>query len=344
MPTPAPLDIEDAAQVRPYLRARGFFPGACAIHVEPLSGGVSCKVVRVRADGAGDGLVLKQALGRLRVAVEWFSPPERIHREALGLRWLQRLEPAGAVPRFLFEDFASHLLAMSAVPQPHRNLKGELMAGRVEPEIARQMGVLLAQLHNIKDGPGEDPAAVFADRSYFESLRLEPYYLFAAQATVEARDFLTALVAETRTHAEALVHGDFSPKNLLCHQGRLCLLDHEVIHWGDPAFDVGFALTHFLSKAHHFPLWRSRFADAARRFFSAYQGAAGWEPQRERRIVAHTLGCLLARVDGRSPLEYLSPREREGQRRAVLKLLSTPPRNVPECIDRFLDLIIYGND
>jgi len=339
MSTPSPLDIENPDQVRLYLRGRGLFPGdPPGLAVRQLSGGVSCKVALVTREGReGEGIVLKQALAKLRVAVEWHSSPRRIHREALGLRWLQRLQPAGSVPRFLFEDFGSHLLAMSAVPLPHENLKAEFMAGRVEPEAIRQMGGLLAQIHTLTGGPGEDVAAVFADRSYFESLRLEPYYLFAGRSIPEAAGFLTGLVAETRAHGSALVHGDFSPKNILVHHGRLCLLDHEVIHWGDPAFDVGFALTHFLGKGHHFAAWRSRFADAAHRFFATYREAARCGTQTERRAVRHTLGCLLARVAGRSPLEYLTVAQRERQRRSVLRLLPAPPETVPALIDRFFD-------
>ena len=105
---------------------------------------------------------------------------------------------------------------------------------------------------------------MFDDRSFFESLRLEPYYLYTATQVPAGRDVpATSWSRDTRERRLTLVHGDYSPKNVLVHDDRLILLDHEVIHWGDPAFDVGFALTHLLSKAHHLPTHREAFARAA---------------------------------------------------------------------------------
>src|SRR5205823_5639992 len=104
---------------------------------------------------------------------------------------------------------------------------------------------------------------------------LEPYYEFTAQRVSGARSFLELLIAETRATRTALVHGDYSPKNVLVFQDALVLVDHEVIHFGDPAFDVGFSLTHLLSKAHHLPERRAAFASAALEYWASYQGAAG---------------------------------------------------------------------
>lgn len=331
------LDIEDPAQAREYLRERGFFRGVEDPAVRVLGGGVSGKAVLVE-DRAGGGVVLKQALPKLRVGVDWFSPPDRVHREAAGLRWLRRLEPPGSVPNFLFEDFDRHILAMSAVPSPHANLKEEFMAGRISMKLAAQMGTLLARIHGLSAGRGPELAGGFGDASYFESLRLEPYYLFSARAVPAAEAFLHELAAATRTHREALVHGDFSPKNILVRDGRICLLDHEVIHWGDPAFDPGFALAHFLSKARHFPARREAFAAAAGVFFSAYREETPCGAEREARVVRHALGCLLARVAGRSQLEYLTPAEKARQAAQVTALMPSPPAAVASLIDLFVTL------
>src|SRR5205085_10022401 len=136
---------------------------------------------------------------------------------------------------------------------------------------------------------------------------------------------------DTRARRLTLVHGDYSPKNILVREGRLILLDHEVIHWGEPAFDLGFAMTHLLSKAHHLPQHRAAFADATRQFWRSYCEALGdavpWRADLEPHAVRHTLGCLLARVAGRSPLEYLGEDERRRQRDVVLSLTGQPPGN-----------------
>jgi aminoglycoside phosphotransferase (APT) family kinase protein len=145
------------------------------------------------------------------------------------------------------------------------------------------------------------------------------------------------LVEETRSRQLTLVHGDYSPKNILIYQGRLVLLDHEVIHFGDPAFDIGFSMAHLLSKAHHMPGVRQDFAAAALGYFRTYAQNGGMAEVMP--CVRHTLGCLLARVAGRSQLEYLNDYERYRQRNSVLQLMGDPPRNVEGLIERFLELL-----
>ena len=93
------------------------------------------------------GWVLKQALPKLRVQVDWFSPVERVHREALGLRWLERIAPPGTITPLVFEDVPQHCIAMAAVPQPHENWKQMLLRGEVVPDHVDQFATLLATIH-----------------------------------------------------------------------------------------------------------------------------------------------------------------------------------------------------
>jgi 5-methylthioribose kinase len=331
------LDIEDREALLHYLRATERVGPAESPRCRVLAGGVSNRTVWVeRAEGPA--WVLKQALPQLRVAVDWFSDPARIHREALGLRWLQQLAPAGSVPEFVFEDFTEHILAMQAVPQPHDNWKSLLLRGQLHDEHIEQLGRLLGTIHQRACLRRAELERAFADRSFFESLRLEPYYEFTAQRLPAASGFLQQLVAETRAIRATLVHGDFSPKNILVHDGSLVLLDHEVIHWGDPAFDVGFSLTHLLAKAFHLSDHRRAFTEAACRYWDTYREACGAVCQSaglEERAVRHTLACLLARVAGRSPLEYLDAAEKDRLAQGVLALIQAAPSTVSELVTRF---------
>jgi aminoglycoside phosphotransferase (APT) family kinase protein len=325
-------DIEQPGALAHYLRATGRVGEDEELAVRVLVGGVSNRTVLVERHQTGEAWVVKQALPKLRVAVDWFSDPQRVHREALGLRWLEALAPPGTITPLLFEDRDNHLLAMEAVPEPHENWKAMLLDGRLENDHVEQFGRLLGTVHRGGYERRKEAKPVFGDRSVFESLRLEPYYGYAAERVPEASRFLRALVEETRSRRDTLVHGDYSPKNVLVREGRLILLDHEVIHFGDPAFDLGFGLTHFLSKANHLPEKRSAFAEAARLCWSVYRDEVGvlpWMEGLEQRAVRHTLGCLLARVAGRSPLEYLAEEELVRQREAVLGLIRNPPGDVP---------------
>ena len=333
------LDIERPGSLVGYLRATGRIGEDEEPAVSVLAGGVSNKTVLVERPAAGGAWVVKQALSKLRVATDWFSDPERVHREALGLRWLAELAPKGMITPLVFEDHENHLLAMEAVPRPHENWKIVLLDGRLEADHVEQFGRLLGTIHRGGYERREEAARVFEDRSFFESLRLEPYYGYAAEQVPAASGFLRALVEETRARHETVVHGDYSPKNVLVREGDLVLLDHEVIHFGDPAFDLGFSLTHFLSKAHHLPEKRKAFAQAARLHWSIYREEVGdlpWAKDLEKRAARHTLGCLLARVAGRSPLEYLNEEELARQREAVLALLGDQPGSVPRLVEDFV--------
>lgn len=333
------IDVEQPVALRTYLQATGRAAPNENIRATVLTGGVSNRTVLVEFED-GRGWVLKQPLERLRVEAEWLSGVERVHHEALGLRWLARLTPPGSVPGFVFEDHEQHILAMEAVPQPHENWKTRLLAGRLDVAHVDQFARLLASIHTGGFEHREEIAQEFDDRTFFENLRLQPYYGYAAERVPEAAEFLSDLIATTRSRRLTLVHGDYSPKNVLVSGNRLVLLDHEVIHFGDPAFDLGFSLCHFLSKAHHLPEHRAAFADAARlywRTYSAGVASQSWSSDLESHAVRHTIGCLLARVAGKSPLEYLNDAERLRQQRALLPLLTDIPAAIETLTEAFLD-------
>jgi hypothetical protein len=363
---PDELDIEQPGALLAYLRATGRIPANEEPQITTLAGGVSNRTVLVSRP-TGESWVIKQALEKLRVAVDWFSDPRRIEREALGLKHLAEIAPPGTITPLIFEDPANHLLAMQAVPQPHANWKSLLMAGRINPAHVAQFARLLATIHRRGYERRIEFGQLFADRSFFESLRIEPYYRYTARQAPETYTFFKQLILDTSFRQLTLVHGDYSPKNVLIrgmmndecrmmsddtalanrdphslfitHPSSLVLLDHEVIHFGDPAFDLGFSLTHFLSKGHHLPAHRPAFADAARLYWRTYRDTLGdfrWTADLEEFAVRHTLACMLARVAGRSPLEYLTPSERAWQQAVVTQMMAGLPDDMNDLIDTFL--------
>jgi 5-methylthioribose kinase len=240
-------------RVAQYLCHAGILPRGVPTRVERLSGGVSSAVFRVEC---GDtAVVVKQALPKLRVNDEWISRVERSATEARAARVLHRLLPDGSVLPTLHVDEVHSLFVMSSAPRDAETWKALLMRGQLSTETADTVGALLGHLHaRSRREPGL--AEAFADRQDFIALRVEPYL----HVTAERRPKLAAAI---RRHTErllcvreCLVHGDYSPKNLLVSPGRprdVVLLDHEVSHWGDPAFDTAFCLTHLHLKACTFP-------------------------------------------------------------------------------------------
>lgn len=335
------LDIEDFNALRRYLIRRTHIKPGENVSFKKLLGGVSNRTVRVSWSD-GKGWVLKQALPKLRVEVDWFSDPARIVVEAKATRWLNSLAPKGTTPSFIFEDKANCLMGMEAIPEESENWKSLLLSGQIVSNHFEQFGLLLGTIHRQSSNVASEIRREFRDTTYFQSLRLEPYYLYTAQRVPAATGFLHALSRETMQHRSCLVHGDFSPKNTLVHRGNLVLLDYEVVHFGDPAFDVGFALTHFLSKANHIRSERISFCGAAAIFWHVYRTEIDlleWTDELESRIVRHTLGCLLARVAGKSPLEYLTHDEGARQQEIVLQLMANPPTTVGHLIAEFVQKI-----
>ena len=326
------IDIEDHPALLEWLHTWSLIDGANA-RCENLTGGVSNKTVLVST--RDQSVVVKQALHELRVATTWECSPDRIHREGLGLRVLKEILPPGCTPNWLAEDKTQHILVMSAIPAPHDNWKSLLLQGRVTSGHIEQFATLLAMIHTAEITPKMQP---FRDTSFFEALRLTPYYEYTGTQVVGAAPFLNALAADTLSQSSQLVHGDYSPKNILVNNGRLILLDHEVMHIGDPAFDVGFALAHLLSKAHHLASHREDFVHAAHGFWSRYRELTDCGPERATRAGRHTLACLLARVAGRSPLEYLNKEKQQRQREICLGLMNasdTQPMDIRRVIDHF---------
>jgi tRNA A-37 threonylcarbamoyl transferase component Bud32 len=335
-----PLDIEQLDQLHHYLIEAGHIDALDDVSFQVLAGGVSSRTVRVDRR-LGPSWVLKQSLPKLRVQMDWFSDPMRIHREALGLRFLSALA-ADHVPQFVFEDQEHHLLAMTAVSMPHENWKAMLLRGHLKRQHVEQFGQLAGTIHRSAWLRRDEIKPLFCDRSHFESLRIEPYYECSATLVPQSQPFLSMLISATRARSHTLVHGDYSPKNVLIADDQLILLDHEVIHFGDPAFDLGFAFTHLLSKGHHLPEQREGFASACKLFWQSYHdtlGTTSWGNDLEQFAVDHTLGCLLARTSGRSPLEYFSPLERERQRQAALSLMDHPPPSIVGLVEEFFALL-----
>jgi aminoglycoside phosphotransferase (APT) family kinase protein len=339
------LDIENPDALVAYLHAQRIVAADDHPEIRVLRGGVSNKTVLV-VSASRPPFVVKQALRKLRVAVDWYSDPGRIHTEARGLEWLHRIAPAGSITPLLFEDRDRNVIAMAAVPDPHRNWKTVLLGGDIEISHVEQFARLLGAIHRKSAEERVRAAEIFGDRSNFETLRLEPYYRYSAEQVPQAKAFLEDLIDDTLNTRLTVVHGDYSPKNILIHDGRLVLLDHEVIHFGDPAFDMGFSLTHLLSKAHHLVKHRSEFLAASHRYAAVYRDSlqgVDWRDSMEPRAVRHTLACLLARVAGRSPLEYLSPEERSTQQRVVKTLMPHPPRTLAAVIDAFSEGLSAGH-
>lgn len=293
------------------------------VRAVPLAGGVSSGIYRV--DLRSGSYCVKQALPKLKVAKDWTVPVERVFAEIGYLRAVEPVVP-GHVPRVLGQDDATKSFVMPFLGAEYRNWKTDLLAGRIDRAVAVAMGDVLGRIHAATaDDAGL--AARFATDANFHALRLEPYLVEAAREHPELAGRLHAIVDRTAQTRHVLVHGDVSPKNILVGPGGPVLLDAECAWFGDPAFDLAFCLNHFLLKAAYRPAQAGELVDAARDFVRAYWPHVHWEaqPGLEARVATLLPALTLARIDGKSPVEYLAARQRDAVRRAAVALLQDPP-------------------
>jgi streptomycin 6-kinase len=288
---------------------------------ERLTGGVSSDIWRI--DLPSGPICVKRALEKLRVAADWHAPVERNVFEA---RWMRHAE--GFAPRLLGQDEVSGTLAMEFLsPENHPLWKNQLRDGIADAGFAARVAEALVTIHA---NSAADPsiAAEFPTDAIFYDIRLEPYLVATAQAHPDRTARLLALVATTQANKKALVHGDVSPKNILCGPSGPVFLDAECAWWGDPAFDLAFCLNHLLLKCLWVPSARDGFLRCFDALATAYLHGVVWESPDalEKRAAALLPGLFLARVDGKSPVEYVtSERQKDQVRRVARALLADPP-------------------
>jgi aminoglycoside phosphotransferase (APT) family kinase protein len=292
-----------------------------------LTGGVSSDIWKVTSGGRT--FCVKRAMAKLAVKDDWFAPVERNRYERLWYAIAEARVP-GAAPKVLAHDDAAMLFAMEFLaPEDHRLWKPDLLAGRVDVDFARAVGARLAAIHAATAGD-TDVAASFPTGPIFEALRLDPYLRATGRRHPDLAEALNALADRTAATRKALVHGDVSPKNILAGPKGPVFLDAECAWYGDPAFDVAFCLNHLLLKCLHAPEATKQFLAAFDALAGAYLAGAAWEARDgiEARAAALLPGLFLARIDGKSPVEYVTEDgQRERVRRvAVLFIRQAPAR------------------
>jgi aminoglycoside phosphotransferase (APT) family kinase protein len=306
------------------LRGFGLISTETTPEMEPLTGGVSSDIWRVVLP---DRIVcVKRALAKLKVAADWRVP---IGRNAYEVAWFEAAAQFApeAVPEILAHNAEDGLFVMEYLqPAAYCPWKVALMEGEADLGAAKAVARVLAKIHAGSAGD-DDVARRFDTDETFHAIRLEPYLEATARAHPEYSNRLMALSARTAATKKTLVHGDVSPKNILLGPQGPVFLDAECAWYGDPAFDPAFCLNHLLLKG----AWRtdrvSAYLDCFLAYGQTYLDGADWEPADvlEERVATLLPGLFLARIDGKSPVEYLTEDVQKNRvRRAAKALLCNP--------------------
>ncbi len=311
-------------EIRDFLERAGLVPPGETPQFEPLAGGVSSDIWLVRA-GRSEYCV-KRALGRLRVAAEWRADASRSLTEVQWLRHVGTLNP-DLVPAVLASDSTLAAFAMEYLPPDRHELwKSQLARGCVIPETAATVGRQLAFIH-AAFAKSPTAAAEFDTGASFHALRIEPYLLATARVHSDIGPVLEALAHRTEHTKLTVVHGDVSPKNIVLGARGPVFLDAECAWFGDPAFDLAFCLNHLLLKTLWVPSAERELMTSFDALANAYLGGVDWEPAAdlEKRAAQLLPALFLARIDGKSPVEYLTDdASKNAVRRSARAMLQEP--------------------
>ncbi len=306
--------------------------------IDALSGGISCDVYKVTAPART--FVVKRALSKLRVAADWRAPAERSHAEVAWMRLVGGINPDW-VPQILGEDRPRHIFAMEHFPpETHPVWKTELASGRADPAFAALVGATLARIHSETAGR-DDFARQFANGVQFHALRVDAYLLFAAARHPDVAPVIRTMAKSLAAARIALMHGNVGPNNILIGPEGPVFLGAETSCYGDPAFDLAFCLNHLLLKA----VWHREFAPAYAACFSAFIDAyfadARWEARHglERRTASLLSAFLLARIDGKSPVDYLTDADQTFVRALAKEFLADIPSHLQYMQDRWTEAL-----
>ena len=349
-----------------YLRERTDLELGRGATAESLGGGVSNSVLRVRTDPGC--VVVKQPFPNLAVESEWSADVERVHNEAAAARAYaavldtdrpderdrsSRGIERAQVPSVVFEDHETHTIGIECAPDAAGMWKRELLDGTVDVRVAALVGRVLAAVHTTTADDAE-LRETFGSKKPFDQLRIDPYHRTVARRHPDVGEAIEDEIDRATGVERTLVHGDYSPKNVLVDRSpavgndastgntdaetddgfEAWILDFEVAHWGDPAFDVAFMLNHLFIKSVYNHGRGAAYAEAALAFWEAYRDAVAWDVERE--TVVELAVLMLARVDGKSPVGYI---ESESVAETLREVAKRALRTEPGTLSNFAALV-----
>jgi hypothetical protein len=298
------VDIADKNVLADYLLRRGLISANAEYKINYLSGGVSGVAAFVSANGKD--MIIKQALAKLKVAEEWLCDPSRMRIEARSNEIYHHLVPENT-PEVYFYDEANYIFGRAAAPEHCVMWKTDLMSGKLDFEVARKVIESLMIVHNecAKDSA---VAKEFDDNGIFYDLRISPYLEFILLKHPQLTDYSKPIIDELMKSKITLVHGDYSPKNVMVDGRQVFLTDFEVAHYGHPSFDLGFISNHLILKSIHMEKFGISYLGMLEYMLNIYfEGAAFMDNAALEKSFVKLLPLLMiARVDGKSPVEYIT--------------------------------------
>lgn len=301
------INVADPKVLGSYLLQKNILSDLKNISIKPLGGGVSCEAIMIRS--REKSFVVKQALPKLRVKEDWFSDVTRIVNEKDCLDFYNKIAPEH-VPKLLFYDEENYLFGMEAAPESSKMWKDLLLAGTIDFDVTHKVALALADVHNAA-AKDKEVLQRFASQKFFVELRIDPYLRTTAIRHPSLEKIVNHEISRLIENKQTLVHGDYSPKNILVDGPQIYILDFEVAHIGDPSFDLAFLTNHFILKAIKNKQWALGYLNLAAYTMETYLNRINFTDVRslEHNTIKTLALLFLARVDGKSSVEYITKNE-----------------------------------
>lgn len=299
------MDITKREDMISYLKEHGIINDVEPYSINYCSGGVSCPVAIIES---GDRtLLIKQGRARLAVKEEWLADPARTNLEGKGAAFFHRYLPE-LQPDVVINDEENHIFVREAIPSGCHMWKADLLEGILDFKVAERTMETMAIVHN-SSAKDPDVPVIFNNYRNIYELRVTPYIQFVAKKYPQLAPVSEEVSDLIMNHHQVLVHGDYSPKNIIVTPDRqVCVIDSEPVHCGNAICDVSNFTTHIVLKSAHLKKYSAAFLNMLVAMTDTYFSRIDFDdPKKVEANCMKALGMtVLARIDGKSPAEYIT--------------------------------------
>ena len=310
---------------------------------QKITDGVSSDIWYVKTEKNRE-FCIKRALAKLTVKEDWYAPISRNKFEAMYFQYCFEIAPYN-FPKILGHDNKNYILAMKWYnPNNFLVWKKKLLNRKIEKDDIRNVSNLLIKKHE-RFFNSKKFEKKFDNDSTFYSIRIEPYILFTSKKYPDFKCRFDNVAKSLVKNKKTLIHGDFSPKNILIKGNTPLILDAETACWGDPVFDLAFCNNHLLLKSLLLDGLGKKLLNLSFKFVKNYIDNISWEDKNSftKRLLDITPLLLLARVDGKSPIEYFKLKQQEITRQLGKHILTDEVKTLEQLYSILDNYVVKKN-
>ena len=293
-----------------------------------ITEGVSSDIWYVKTE-TGFEFCIKRALKKLTVKEDWYAPISRSNFEASYFKACHNVNPR-SFPKILGHDKKNYILAMEWFkPKKYILWKKQLLDVAFDIKDGVSISDILNKKHSYFNNKFNFKKEFENDKTFYD-IRIEPYIIFTSKSYPEHKNYFIDAAKSLVSNKKTLIHGDFSPKNILIGPDFPVILDAETACWGDPIFDLAFCNNHIILKSILNSTNKKKYMLLSKEFIENYINKINWEDKNSfiDRFFKLVPLLILARLDGKSPIEYFQDKHVKKARTLSLKVLNNKIENI----------------